>query len=159
MKRREFINWVGLGVLASSLPVAIAACQPDDTASAPEGETENETAAEPTEVDSTPREDGFAAVGTVAELDEMGFVADKSFQGEQVAVIRDPTDNASIIAVNSFCTHQGCTVEWDGTSVFACPCHGSKFNPDGSVTAGPAESPLDVFEAKIDGDLVLVKVS
>ncbi|MBD2592720.1 Rieske 2Fe-2S domain-containing protein [Nostoc spongiaeforme FACHB-130] len=26
MKRRDFINWVGLGLIASSLPVAIAAC-------------------------------------------------------------------------------------------------------------------------------------
>ncbi|MFO0173750.1 MAG: cytochrome B6, partial [Aphanizomenon sp.] len=29
MKRRDFINWVGLGCLASSLPVAIAACSPE----------------------------------------------------------------------------------------------------------------------------------
>ncbi|MFM5891932.1 MAG: cytochrome B6, partial [Dolichospermum sp.] len=31
MKRRDFINWVGLGFLASSLPVAIAACSPETT--------------------------------------------------------------------------------------------------------------------------------
>lgn len=159
MKRRDFINWVGLGVLASSLPVAIAACQSDDTASAPTEDTENSVVAEPTAVDDTPREDGFAAMGTVAALDEAGVLSDKTFQGEQVAVIRDPADATAVIAVNSLCTHQGCSVEWDGSAQFACPCHGSKFNPDGSVAGGPASSPLDKFEAKIDGELVLVKVT
>ncbi|MBE7384311.1 MAG: ubiquinol-cytochrome c reductase iron-sulfur subunit [Leptolyngbya sp. SIO1E4] len=156
MKRREFINWVGLGALASSLPVAIAACRSSDTASAPDGApAESET-----EVDSTRREDGFAAVGTVAALDEAGFISDKSFQGSQVVVIRNPADEAAVLAVDSLCTHQGCSVEWDsGASTFACPCHGSTFNSDGSVAQGPATAPLGIFEAKIEADLVLVKVS
>ena len=159
MKRRDFINWVGLGALASSLPVAIAACQSNNTASTPTGDTENGSVPESEAVDDTPREDGFAAVGTVAALDEAGFLSDKTFQGEQVAVIRDPADTTAVIAVNSLCTHQGCSVEWDGSALFACPCHGSKFNPDGSVAEGPAASPLGKFEAKIEGELVLVKVS
>lgn len=155
MQRRDFINWVGLGVIASSLPVALAACQPEsDTATVPETETDGGEAA----IDSTPREDGFAAVGTVAELDDTGSVSDKDFLGTQVAVIRDPANESALIAVNSLCTHQGCTVDWDG-SAFACPCHGSSFGPDGAVMGGPAPAPLESYEAKIDGDLVLVKVS
>lgn len=155
MKRRDFMNWVGLGALATSLPVAIAACQP---AAETDVSSEDAPAAGGTEVDSTPREDGFAAVGTVAELDEAGSVSDKDFLGTQVAVIRNPADASAVIAVNSLCTHQGCTVDWDG-SAFACPCHGSSFGTDGAVAGGPAPSPLEVYEAKIDGDLVLVKVS
>ena len=33
MKRRAFMNWVGVSFMATSLPVAIAACSPaEDTA-------------------------------------------------------------------------------------------------------------------------------
>ncbi|MGB3493469.1 MAG: ubiquinol-cytochrome c reductase iron-sulfur subunit [Elainellaceae cyanobacterium] len=151
MKRREFINWVGLGVLASSLPVAIAACQPTDPAS--------DSTSEDAATSDTPREDGFAEIGTVAELDDAGVISDKTFQGEQVLVIRDPGNPETVLAVSSLCTHQGCSVEWRDSNQFFCPCHSSAFSPDGSVTAGPATEPLPVFEAKIESDVVLVKVA
>lgn len=153
MKRREFMNWVGLGVLASSLPAAIAACRSSDTSVTFEGDSITSV-----EVDSSPRLDGFAAIGTIAELQKDSFISNRTFQGEQVIVIRDPADPTGILAINSLCTHQGCSVAWiDDDQAFSCPCHGSKFNPDGSVAAGPAESPLGMFEAKVEGDLVLVK--
>jgi cytochrome b6-f complex iron-sulfur subunit len=153
MNRREFVNLVGLGALAASLPVAIAACQ-SNTASAPEaGTAGGETAA-----DAAPREDGFAAIGTVAELDAAGTLSSKNFQGTQVVVIRDPANDANLIAVDSLCTHQGCSVAWEA-GAFACPCHGSTFSTDGAVTTGPATEPLGLYEAKIEGDQVLVKVS
>ncbi|MEO0409490.1 MAG: ubiquinol-cytochrome c reductase iron-sulfur subunit, partial [Cyanobacteria bacterium P01_A01_bin.135] len=147
--RREFMNWVGFGALATSLPVAIAACQ-SDTAT-PEAETE--PAAETAELDDTPDADGFAAIGTVTELDE-GTIAKQNFKGEQVAVVRAAE---GVVAVNTLCTHQGCTVKWDGEA-FACPCHGSNFFADGTVATGPASEPLGTYEAKIDGDRVLVKI-
>ncbi len=156
MKRREFMNWVGFGALAASLPVAIAACQPDtastDSAPTDSAPAEDETAS--AELDSTPDAEGFSAIGTVAELDE-GSISSKNFQGEQVAVVRAAE---GVVAVNTLCTHQGCTVKWDGEA-FACPCHGSNFFPDGSVATGPASEPLPTYEAKIDGDRVLVKVA
>ncbi|MEL6383077.1 MAG: ubiquinol-cytochrome c reductase iron-sulfur subunit [Cyanobacteria bacterium J06626_18] len=155
MRRRDFVNWVGLGVLASSLPVAIAACQPD-TASAPdaapaEGES---TAAAPS------RDDGFVQVGSVSALDESGSIAEQNVAEQQVVVIRDPSDTAAVLAVNALCTHQGCSVDWNpDAGVFVCPCHDSQFNPDGSVAQGPATAPLPTYDAKIEGDIVLVSVS
>ncbi|MDB9527307.1 Rieske (2Fe-2S) protein [Oscillatoria sp. CS-180] len=156
MNRREFMNWIGTGTLAASLPAAIAACQPD-TASVPTDGPAEDTPEAAVEVDSTPRPDGFAAIGTVAELDQAGSVSDKSFQGQQVLVVRDPVDSSALIAVNSLCTHQGCSVDWAAGS-FACPCHGSSFNPDGTVASGPATDALGTFEAKVEDDLVLVKI-
>ncbi|WP_204139683.1 ubiquinol-cytochrome c reductase iron-sulfur subunit [Halomicronema sp. CCY15110] len=151
MNRREFVNWMGVGALATSLPVALAAC--GGTAEAPVEETADETAT----TDAAPTEDGFEAIGTVAELDEAGALASSNFQGTQVVVTRSPDNPDTLIAVDSLCTHQGCTVDWDG-SAFACPCHASMFSTDGTVASGPASSPLPVYEAKIEGDQVLVRV-
>jgi len=151
MNRREFVNWMGVGALATSLPLALAAC--GGTAEAPVEEAADET----TNTDATPTEDGFEAFGTVAELDEAGALASSNFQGTQVVVTRSPDNPDMLVAVDSLCTHQGCTVDWDG-SAFACPCHASMFNTDGTVASGPASSPLPVYEAKIEGDQVLVKV-
>ena len=40
------------------------------------------------------------------------------------------------------CTHQGCTVGYDGSQL-ACPCHGATYDAaNGDVTGGPAPSPL-----------------
>ncbi|MFG6098978.1 Rieske (2Fe-2S) protein [Leptolyngbyaceae cyanobacterium CCMR0082] len=154
MKRREFGNLFGLGLLATSLPIAIAACNPTETTSeAPEPDD-----APAATIDETPREDGFAALGTVTDLDSDGYLAKKGFIAGPVIVIRDPAAADSVIALNSMCTHQGCSVEWKDDA-FACPCHGSKFNTDGSVATGPATDPLASYEAIIDGDLVLVKAT
>ncbi|MEM1278506.1 MAG: Rieske (2Fe-2S) protein [Cyanobacteria bacterium P01_D01_bin.6] len=153
MNRREFVNWMGTGVLTTSLPVAIAACQPN-TADFPADDPATD---EPAAVDDGPREDGFAAIGTVSELEEEGSLSSINFQGTQVVVARDPNQADAVVAVDSLCTHQGCTVDWDGDA-FACPCHGSNFNLDGSIASGPASAPLPVYEAKIEGDQVLVKV-
>ncbi len=41
------------------------------------------------------------------------------------------------------CTHLGCTPNWfEAENRFKCPCHGSNFNRDGDVIAGPAPKPL-----------------
>ncbi len=53
-----------------------------------------------------------------------------------------------ISAYSLTCTHLGCTVELDGDD-FACPCHGSRFNPEGRVLAGPAQEPLRRLRVEI----------
>ncbi|MEM6868753.1 MAG: Rieske (2Fe-2S) protein [Cyanobacteria bacterium P01_C01_bin.121] len=153
MKRRSFMNWVGAGLMATSLPVAIAACSPaEDTAA------EADPCAASEEADSSIRDDGFAAIGTVSELDSTGFLSNKTFIAGSVIAIRDPEDAGGIIALDSLCPHQGCHVDWEDTE-FSCPCHGSTFSTDGAVTNGPATEALGTYEAKIEGDLVLIKAA
>ncbi|MEM9486443.1 MAG: Rieske (2Fe-2S) protein [Cyanobacteria bacterium P01_F01_bin.116] len=150
MQRREFINFVGLGMLVSSLPIAIAACNSQDTVSdVPAAGDSAPAAAVP---------DGFESVGTVTDLDAKGFLSKKGLTAGDVIVVRDPVNADSIIALNSKCTHQGCTVDWQGDE-FSCACHGSKFGTDGTATVGPAVRPLDAYETMIEGESVLVKAS
>ncbi len=157
MKRRDFLNFVGLGAIATSLPVAIAACSPTETPTETPAEASADTETEATST-GAPREDGFVAIGTVAELDDSGSLSDNNLLGESVVVIRDPADAEAVIAINSLCTHQGCTVDWQ-ESEFVCPCHQSKFGAEGEVLNGPATDPLGTFEAMVEDDSVFVKVT
>lgn len=142
MKRREFAQMMGAGLLASSLPVALAACQTSSTVGATGG-----------------REAEFAPLGTVADLDAAGVLVDGSFNGANVAVVRDPDAPDTLIAVSARCTHSGCTVDWNGDrGLFICPCHGAQFATDGTPQAGPARNSLTRYEAKIEDDQILVRV-
>jgi glycine/D-amino acid oxidase-like deaminating enzyme/nitrite reductase/ring-hydroxylating ferredoxin subunit len=59
----------------------------------------------------------------------------------QVAVSRDA--DGALRAVSARCTHLGCIVNWnDAERSWDCPCHGSRFAPDGTVLQGPATEPL-----------------
>ena len=154
MDRRTFLTWVGVGGIASSLPVAIAACS-NKTATAP-----NETAANsPSSSGNAARADGFQTVGTVTALDQKGQLADQKAVAGPLLVVRNPDKPDTLAAVNSSCTHKGCLVEWQADQkIFFCPCHDSKFATDGKVLQGPATEPLKTYEAKLEGDSVLVKV-
>lgn len=53
MKRRDFINWVGLGWLASSLPVALAACSSQTTSPKSSASRDWQTVGTSQELDKT----------------------------------------------------------------------------------------------------------
>ena len=61
--------------------------------------------------------------------------------GRAVAVYRDA--RGAVTKKSAVCTHMGCLVDWnEAERTWDCPCHGSRFKPDGAVIAGPAEAPL-----------------
>jgi cytochrome b6-f complex iron-sulfur subunit len=60
-------------------------------------------------------------------------------------------DAHGFTALSLVCTHLGCTVE-SKPEGFACPCHGSRFDRQGSVTRGPAVEPLKVLRTAITPD-------
>jgi cytochrome b6-f complex iron-sulfur subunit len=152
MDRRKFLGWVSMGMLASSLPVVIAACTDKKNPTTDSGEGEN------TPLDTSVRPDGFQALGTIADLDAKGTILDEKNAAKPVLIYRQP-NTKKITAVNPTCPHQGCNVEWQtDLKIFACPCHGSKFAPDGSIVVGPSKKPLAKFVTKEEGNLILVKV-
>jgi Rieske Fe-S protein len=58
-------------------------------------------------------------------------------EGETFAAYRAP--DGELFAVSNVCTHVGCKVHWNSVETsWDCPCHGSRFRPDGAVIEGPA---------------------
>jgi cytochrome b6-f complex iron-sulfur subunit len=52
--------------------------------------------------------------------------------------------NGAIIALYDVCVHLGCLYAWQPvTGRFECPCHGSKYQKDGTYIEGPAPRSLD----------------
>ncbi|WP_458690650.1 QcrA and Rieske domain-containing protein [Nocardia tengchongensis] len=61
----------------------------------------------------------------------------------------------NFVGLSVVCTHLGCAVNDISGGTINCPCHGSKFNLDGSVAAGPATRSLDGREVSVQGDWVV----
>jgi 3-phenylpropionate/trans-cinnamate dioxygenase ferredoxin reductase component len=81
--------------------------------------------------ESSPASELAPAQGKVLEVD-----------GDKLAVSRD--ESGRLQALSPICTHLGCVVEWNGSErTWDCPCHGSRFGPDGTVIRGPAKKPLE----------------
>ena len=56
-----------------------------------------------------------------------------------------------VIEKNAACTHLKCIVKWNGMEKsWDCPCHGSRFDIDGTVLDGPAVHRLDAIEVTTD---------
>jgi nitrite reductase/ring-hydroxylating ferredoxin subunit len=59
----------------------------------------------------------------------------------KLAVCRD--HNGVLHSLSAVCTHLACNVAWNhAEQTWDCPCHGSRFSPDGKVINGPAVSDL-----------------
>ncbi len=90
---------------------------------------------------------GTYAAGNVSQLQVGGLTA---IAGGPVAVGRDAS---GVYAMTLICTHAGCDMSSEG-SVSAqgvdCFCHGSRFDVNGNVVQGPAQSALEHFQVAID---------
>ena len=152
MDRRTFLGWVGVGTLASSLPLIIIACSNSENngIKASTQLKQNATAA---------TTDDFHMIGIASELDINGFLLNEDLAGKPVMVFRHP-ETKELIALNPQCPHQKCNVEIaSNKKLLICPCHDSHVTFDGEVVKPPAKEPLDVYKVKQEEYLILVKVS
>jgi cytochrome b6-f complex iron-sulfur subunit len=78
------------------------------------------------------------AVGSATRIEAGNFLLFREEQGFR--------------AISSVCTHLGCIVAHIEGEGFACPCHGSRFAPDGSVVGGPAPAALPWLEIALSPD-------
>lgn len=72
--------------------------------------------------------------------------------GRSVAIFRD---GEGVYAISTVCTHLGCIVKAEPDR-FQCPCHGSQFRLDGSVSRGPAPKALPWLAVSVSGGEVIV---
>jgi Rieske Fe-S protein len=90
---------------------------------------------------------GTYPAGNVSQM------ADPSLQaisGGPVAVGRDA---GGLYALSLICTHAGCDMSSQGQvskSGIVCLCHGSRFDVNGNVVNGPAQTALEHFEVTVD---------
>lgn len=64
---------------------------------------------------------------------------------QRVTVVRT---EAGMAAISNTCTHLGCVVATSEIG-FDCPCHGSRFDAEGTVLGGPAPRPLPWFKLSL----------
>ncbi|MEU9608070.1 Rieske (2Fe-2S) protein [Streptomyces sp. NPDC048057] len=140
----------------AGLTVALTACGSDDdggssgTGSTGDGGTTGGTSGGSAAGGSTGGSGGGQAVAKVADIPEGG--------GKVVGdvVITQPSAG-QFKAFSSKCPHQGCAVRGVENNVITCPCHNSTFDAsDGSVKAGPANSPLPAKSVKVEGDSIIL---
>ena len=69
----------------------------------------------------------------------------------KMIAIRTVATPPTFVVLSRICTHQGCNVGWNASAqALVCPCHGSRFAIDGSVTREPATRSLSKFTSTFD---------
>lgn len=69
--------------------------------------------------------------------------------GHKVAASRNELGELQLHS--AYCTHLSCVVHWNNAEkTWDCPCHGSRFDTDGTVLEGPALHPLKRIETRGD---------
>jgi cytochrome b6-f complex iron-sulfur subunit len=84
---------------------------------------------------STPNEPSVFDLGLPAQYPS----GSRTFIAQAKAVLVHTS--TGFIAYSLVCPHLGCEVNIVGDG-FACPCHGSRFDPNGKLTHGPATKGL-----------------
>ncbi len=71
-------------------------------------------------------------------------------------IIHNTSDGLKVFS--SKCTHLGCKIDHLENNKLICPCHGSEYNTDGSVSKGPSKKSLTLLEYSIErekGNLII----
>jgi Rieske Fe-S protein len=130
LSRRAVV--VGAGVTGAGL--VVAGCSTVETSGDASG-----AGAEGTPADSTLGPSSDVPVGSARIYEAEGVVVTQATAGD-------------FAAFSTACPHQGCAVaRIEGPSII-CPCHGSSFALDGTVTQGPATTGLESRGVTVTGD-------
>ena len=102
----------------------------------------------PADATAAPGTPGAAALATTADVPVgSGLIVDG-------VVLTQPSAGV-FKGFSTVCPHAGCSVSKIADGTIDCPCHGSKFNLDGSVANGPATRPLPAEAISVQGDSIV----
>jgi Rieske Fe-S protein len=141
--RREFLGHCGSALqalaIAGTLGPLIAACETTEVTAPTTGET----------ID--------IGVGLL-DADGKFLVSDETGpDGMKILVVRK--DASTYLAMSMRCTHEGCEVGAPSGGQIVCPCHLSRYNMEGAVLNGPAQSPLRRYSTTYDATRRVLTVS
>jgi len=90
---------------------------------------------------------GIKELESVSQIEEdTGQIVE--YDGEKLAVYKDAQGN--IQALNPLCTHTKCIVHWNNSEkTWDCPCHGGRFDTNGTVLTGPARRNLKAVDISV----------
>ena len=138
--RQQVIRGAGLVLTAG----ALAACGDGGDKPADEPAASSEAVTTP-----PPAEAPGGAIAKTADVPVgSGVIVDD-------VVVTQPTAGV-FKGFSSSCTHKGCAVNKVADGTIDCPCHGSKFNLDGTVANGPATKPLESKAVSVQGDSIVL---
>ena len=66
------------------------------------------------------------------------------------------TSASAFSAIDAVCTHEGCTITGADGDIYVCPCHGSRYNRNGQVVAGPARASLRQYATTFTDGVVTI---
>jgi Rieske Fe-S protein len=137
LPRQHVIRGAGVVLTAG----ALTACGSGENKSAASGESSSS--------ESAPAQAGTGAIAKTADVPVgSGVIVDD-------VVVTQPAAG-DFKAFSSTCTHKGCAVNKVADGTIDCPCHGSKFNLDGTVAKGPATKPLEAKAITVQGDSIVL---
>ena len=101
----------------------------------------------------------WVSVGTAERLTRTGAMQAVTIGDLSLCVAR--LENGSLAAFDEWCTHEECQLsegDLEGERVL-CYCHGSEFDVQtGAVLRGPAVEPIRVYDVRVVGDELQVRI-
>jgi Rieske Fe-S protein len=145
ISRQKVMLGAGLGLVGA----VVAACSTYGRKPEAASESSTTSAAAPATTSPGPAAPAANAIAKTADVPVgSGAIIDK-------VVVTQPTAGV-FKGFSAICTHAGCTVNKVADGTIDCPCHGSKFNLDGSVAKGPAQKPLPPENITVQGDSIVL---
>ncbi|MDT5209160.1 MAG: hypothetical protein QOF67_1575 [Mycobacterium sp.] len=142
ISRQKVLLGAGLGLVTA----VVAACSTYGKKPEAAGESSTTTAAPPASGATAPAAKAIAKTSDVP-------VGSGVIVGD--VVVTQPSAGV-FKGFSAKCTHKGCTVDKVADGTIDCPCHGSKFNLDGTVAKGPAQEPLATENVTVQGDSIVL---
>ena len=138
MNRKEFFDLLGVAIPMTLVTCNIEACKHDPVIQPTSNVIDFTIDLNDTQYNKLKNQGGFV------------FIPDK------VDIIVAHTIKDEYVAVSARCTHQGSLVAYYPSDIFFCSRHGAKFSTSGTVTQGPAITPLTQFKTQLRGTLLRV---